>query len=184
MNVIGLDPGFASLGWGVVELTPRVVLINAGCIRTKKSQRKVLATDDNVRRIRELYRVLDPVFTQYEPRAIATESMSWPRSSSVCAKLGMSWGLSIAIAERYDLPLVSVSPMDLKTALTGDGTASKAEVRAAVLATPGFHRLAGLLDKAKFPPSQYEHPTDAVAAVLATQTTDIMRTIRQLGGTR
>ena len=183
MNVIGIDIGFASLGWGIVELGRNDVrIVDAGCIRTKPSQKKrnVLAASDNIRRVRELDTGLVKVFERYEPRAFAAESMSWPRSSSVCAKLGMAWGVVLSLANARRLPIVIATPMEIKTALTGNGSASKEAVRQAVLDRRGFMRLAGMLDKA-LPKGQHEHPVDATAAIITTLESDVMLTIRQLG---
>ena len=183
MNVLGIDTGFASYGWGIVDLTTegeRVVA--AGCIRTKKSKRKVLITADNFRRGAEIERELERVIAVHDPKAIAIEAMSWPRSSSVVAKLGIAWGITIAVATRHDFPVVSSSPQELKKRLTGKASSSKEEMRAAVLKTTGCIRLAGMLAKV-LPASEHEHPIDAVAAVIAARDTDVMRTIRQLGRT-
>jgi len=178
MKALGLDPGFAFFGWGIVRLNPRLELVDAGCARTKKNKRKVLATDDNIVRGRELWRALDELWSNHHPVVIATESMSWPRNASVTGKMGIAWGILISFAERYELPVVAVSPQNMKKKLVGKNSASKAEVRKAVLATQGFVRLAGLLDKT-LPVTQHEHPIDAVGAVLTSLDTDVFRAFRR-----
>lgn len=183
MKVLGLDTGFAFFGWGVVDISASgEMAIAAGCIKTKKSTRKVLAFDDNFRRGRELYDGLSLVIIKHEPKAIAVESMSWPRNAGVTAKLGIAWGVTIALATEFELPVVGVSPQELKRALTGSQKTTKAGMRDAVLEVPGFRRLAGMLAKV-LPRGQHEHPIDAIAAVIATRDTDVMRTIRKLGST-
>ncbi len=160
--LLGIDPGFASLGLARVELVgagERVARL--GVVRTAKSDRKrgVLASDDNVRRIVELAEAVESWITP-DVIAICTESQSWPRSSAVCGKLDLSWGVVGALASRHGLPVLQVSPQDLKRCLTGSKTASKAQVQSALTARYGPLEL----------PSQrtlHEHCCDALGAVVA-----------------
>lgn len=160
--LLGIDPGFASLGLARVELVgDGEHVAELGVVRTRKSDRKrgVRASDDNVRRIVELAEAVESWITP-DVIALCCESQSWPRSSAVTAKLGMSWGVVGALAARHGLPVLQATPQEIKQAVAGVATASKAEVQDALTARYGPLEL----------PSQrtlHEHCCDALGAVVA-----------------
>lgn len=162
VTLLGIDPGFAALGLAQVELVgsgERVAEL--GVVRTAKSNRKrgIRASDDNVRRIIELAQAVEP-WVAPDVIAICVESQSWPRSSAVCGKLGMAWGVVGALAARHQLPVLQASPKEIKRAVTGKATASKDAVQTALEARYGPLRL----------PEQrtlHEHACDALGAVAA-----------------
>lgn len=181
--ILGIDPGFASLGFAVLRLEaagPEVVTL--GVVRTKKSDKKqrVLAADDNIRRCREIARPLDSLMTfgtsGYVPRAlrdpgddravrlVCAEKMSFPRNASAAAKMAMSWGMIVANLEHYGLPLLQASPQDVKRRVTGSASASKEEVQAAL--KKRFGRGLGRMVKA-LPEGEHEHAFDALASAVA-----------------
>jgi len=178
--VLGLDPGFAALGLAAVDLTPGAERVHrAWVVRTEKAARKVevRASDDNVRRAREIAAELERAAVEWDPVALVAEAQSWPRNAGASAKVGIAWGLVAALAERHGLPLVQASPQDVKRATCGAKTASKAEVIAAI--------------EARFPdvvwPRQatlVEHAADAVAVVLACLDSPVLAMARRLGAGR
>jgi Holliday junction resolvasome RuvABC endonuclease subunit len=176
--VLGLDPGFASFGVAVVELLPdgeRVLALEV--LRTSKDQAKrhTLASDDNLRRAGELYRGLSMLMLSLRPAALAAESMSFPRSSSVAGKMCLSWGVVAALAGQFCLPLVQASPQTIKGAVVGDKSASKVDVESALLRRYGN----GIEDLVHVSEGQHEHAFDALAAVVACLDSDVMRMARK-----
>lgn len=176
MIVLGLDPGFAALGLAAVDLTPGAERVErAWVVRTEKAARKVevRASDDNVRRARQLAAELERAVVEWGPVALAAEAQSWPRNAGASAKVGIAWGVVAALAERHGLPLVQASPQDVKRAVAGAKTASKGEVAAAV--------------EARFPEVEWprqaslvEHAADAVAVVLACLDSPVLQLARRL----
>lgn len=81
--LLGIDPGFAALGLARVELLAAGErVLNLAVIRTEASaqKREVRASDDNLRRARELAAALDAQVTP-EVVALAVEAQSWPRNA-------------------------------------------------------------------------------------------------------
>lgn len=181
MRVLGIDPGFSSLGYALVDLkgTDEVVVEGLGCIRTEKSSKKgkVLASDDNTRRARELFRALLPLMEGVV--AICTESQSWPRNASSSAKVGMGWGVIAALSELMDVPILMASPQGLKRAVCGKATASKEEVQEAVDKRFGRDFGSELVDNG-LAKTYHEHPYDALGAVLACLDDEVLRIARRL----
>lgn len=177
--ILGIDPGLASFGVAVVELLPegeRVLALEV--IRTAKSAAKhdVLAACDNVRRARELAAALESIIRERCPVAIAAESMSFPRSSSVAGKMCLAWGVVSALAEEHGLPVVQASPQQVKAAVVGDKSASKLDVESALLRRYG-NAIEALVH---VPDGQREHAFDSLAAVVASLGSDVVRMARAM----
>lgn len=177
-RVLGLDPGFASLGWAVLDLgAPRI--LGLGVLRTQKESAKarLLAIEDNGRRCRELYRGLVEIIDAYRPGVIAAEAMSFPRSASVAAKVAMVWGLLFAVTEARGLPLQQATPQQVKRWATGSRSCSKDDVAFEVRrrCTNG-NASEALLDGV--PSGLHEHAWDAAAVALACADSDVVRAMR------
>lgn len=175
MMIVGIDTGLANCGFAVLDFadpaSPR--LVRVGCIQTTKETKKrnVLASSDNIRRGRELYRALSPVISG--AGILCVESISWPRNASAVGKMGLAWGVVAALAEEHGLAVAAASPQEIKKHMTNRKTASKAEIKTAVASI--FPSIDAELRRAGVPPSRHEHPVDAVAAVLTCRESDVVR---------
>jgi crossover junction endodeoxyribonuclease RuvC len=179
--ILGIDPGFANVGWALVELdggTHKETLMGMGLIETEKSSKKqkVLTSDDNYRRAREIARAV----RQLKPRAqvLCAESMSFPRNASAAAKVAMTWGVLADFCEVEDVPLLMASPKELKRAVCADASASKEQIQKALRVRFGT-RPEELLKESGIPPSSQEHPYDALAAVVACLDSEVLRLLRK-----
>lgn len=176
--VLGVDPGFASFGYSIVQLFPKSEeVLSVNVIRTKKSvkKQKVLVADDNFRRARAIAAILMEVISTHMPAAIAAEGMSFPRNASAAAKVAMAWGILAAVVEDLQLPLVQGTPQQIKKTLTGKTTASKEEVRDVLLERyPG--QFAAFMQST--PTGQWEHGFDSAAAVVTCLDSDVLRMAR------
>lgn len=183
--VLGLDPGFANIGYALVlfdaEQSERPVAM--GVFRTAKSSAKanVLASGDNLRRAREIYVFLRSLLRDgpHGPvRAICAETMSFPRSSSVAAKMSMCWGVVAALSAEFDLPVLQASPQGLKKQVSGKKTTSKTGVQKALDKRFGAANLRALVQD--LPASVLEHPYDALGAVVACEDSEVLRLARRM----
>lgn len=183
--VLGIDPGFANCGYAQVALEGDGTLrpLNMGVFETDKSsaKRNVLASDDNVRRAREIYRFLRVLLRDGSVGpvcAICAETMSFPRSSSVAAKMAMCWGVVAALSEEFDIPILQTTPQGLKLAVCGNKSASKEEVQQALEKRFGEKLLTDLVKETT--PSKQEHPFDALGAVVACSSSEVLRLARRM----
>lgn len=172
MIALGLDPGFKSLGWAHVRIDRRSEMIaDLGLLESEK--RGGRATDDNVRRTREIARALSPLFEGVD--VVCCEAMSFPRSASVAAKMALAWGVIVCLAEARELPIVQVTPQALKIAVCGDKTAPKE----AVLSSLSRRYPELLIHLEPLRRTAHEHPTDAVGAVVASLPSELVRGLRR-----
>ncbi len=174
MNALGLDGGFANLGFGVADYRAREVL-HAGVIRTKKSDKKqhVFSSDDLYRRTEEIAGELIHIVSTYEVRIVTMESFSYPRSSMTAAQLGMSFGVVATITRMLGLPVAFLSPKQLKLNTAGSASASKQEVARAVIDHFGTDWAPDGVPEGKL-----EHMCDALASIIGAQNSPIMRALR------
>ena len=173
MRVLGIDPGFSSLGWAICEMFNRdLTASQCGVITTEKAKHLVQlrSSEDNIQRAQLIYHQLSKILSHNDIGLIATETMSWPRNAGVVAKMGIVWGVIASVSEQLSIPMLQASPIEIKKAVTGNGKASKEEMIASI--------------KTKFPslilPPQttlQEHCADAVGAVMACQRTQLMRIV-------
>lgn len=192
--VLGVDPGFASTGFALMRLGARPEddgVVRLGVIWTEPSakKRKVLAADDNARRGRELARALHALLEEplrgcplFVPGArvvlAAAEAMSYPRNAASAAKMAICWGVLLALLDRRALALAQASPQEVKRAVAGTKSAAKEQVRDALWERFGRSHLEHLLLHADVPGGEREHAYDALASIVASLDSDLVRALR------
>jgi crossover junction endodeoxyribonuclease RuvC len=121
--VLGIDPGTALTGYGVVEHerggAPR--LIECGVIRT--SPRTALAL-----RLREIYQGVDGLFERHLPAAVSVEGIFFGKNARSAMVLGHARGVVLLAAALRDLDVAEYSPAEVKSAIVGTGRATKDQI--------------------------------------------------------
>ena len=127
MIVIGVDPGTAATGYGVVRggEPGGPTLIECGVIRT--SPRTTLA-----RRVAEIFDALLEVIDRHKPDAMAVEAVFYARNVRTTVVLGHARGVILLAGERAGLTVHEYAPKVIKKAVVGTGSATKAQVQAMV----------------------------------------------------
>ena len=121
--MLGIDPGYALMGWGVVEAEgSRMKLINHGCIETKAGvpmQHRLRALQLGVRDLLSIYR----------PDDVAFEELFFARNVTTALMVGAARGAAIIAAAEYTENLYEYTPMQIKQAITGYGKADKKQIQ-------------------------------------------------------
>ena len=121
--ILGIDPGYALMGWGVVESGgSRMRLINYGCIETK-------AGVPMQNRLRALQLGVRDLLTMYKPDDVAFEELFLARNVTTALMVGAARGAAIIAAAEYTDNLYEYTPMQIKQAVTGNGRADKKAVQ-------------------------------------------------------
>lgn len=125
--MLGIDPGTAICGWGVVELTRggRLLAHGYGAITTspKASMPARLLT---------LADGLEGVIGEHSPEAMGVERLYFGRNVTTAIPVGQARGVVLLTAARHGLEVVERTPGEVKQAVTGYGKATKAQVIAMV----------------------------------------------------
>ncbi len=133
MIVLGIDPGLANTGFGVVAREGgRLVALDGGTIETASG----LATE---RRLTAVHARLGELLEQYPCDAMALERLYFGQNAQSAFEVGHARGAAMLAAGERDVPCFSYTPQQVKAAVCGGGRASKQQVSrmvAAQLALP------------------------------------------------
>ena len=122
MVVLGVDPGSLNTGYGVVSQSSGVLsVLVCGVIRLNPRR-------THAERIGEIYRELEAVIDDFKPERVALETAFLSRNVQSALKLGQVRGAVIALAMNQHLELHEYAPREVKSAITGRGSASKEQV--------------------------------------------------------
>jgi len=123
VTVLGIDPGTAVTGYGVVSRDEqgRVTLLECGVIRTSSSQ----PLPD---RIREIFQGIEEVIERLHPTAVAVEDVFQGKNVRSALTLGHARGAILLAAALRDLAIAEYSPREIKSAVVGTGGATKDQV--------------------------------------------------------
>ncbi|MES2125350.1 MAG: crossover junction endodeoxyribonuclease RuvC [Gemmatimonadota bacterium] len=125
--MLGIDPGTAVMGFGVVSgRTGGVVrLVECGVLRTRASE----ALPD---RLAAIFGAVTELLQRHRPDAVAVEGLFHGRNARSALVLGHARGVILLAAAHGGLAPAEISPAEVKRAVTGTGAASKAQVAAMV----------------------------------------------------
>jgi crossover junction endodeoxyribonuclease RuvC len=148
-RIIGIDPGLASSGWGIVDFDGRRLrYIAHGCIGTK-------ADLPRAERLFFIYRTMRDVLETYRPAESAVEILYFARNVSSALPVAEARGvLSMALAEQ-GIPVREFTPNMIKQAVLGRGAAEKSQIQEMVRIILG-------LDSVPSP----DHAADALGAAI------------------
>jgi crossover junction endodeoxyribonuclease RuvC len=146
---LGIDPGTAVCGFGVVALDGgSLQMLDAGCIRTPSN-----ATDGE--RLSQLHEALQGLIAEHRPARIGIERLFFQRNVQTAMAVGQARGVALLAAAAAAVPIDEPTPNEVKQAVCGNGAADKAQVADMVQRLLGVD-LAGVPDDA----------TDALAVAI------------------
>jgi crossover junction endodeoxyribonuclease RuvC len=122
--VLGVDPGAATTGYGVVARSGggAVSLIECGVVRTD-------AGTPLPDRLRQIHDGLAEVLTRHRIEAMAVEGVFYAKNARTSLILGHARGAILLAATLRDLPVFEYSPAEVKNAVVGTGRATKEQVQ-------------------------------------------------------
>lgn len=123
MVIVGVDPGFAIVGWSVVDLLKgQSVMKDYGCLYTDRNL--ALAS-----RLEQIYLGLQSIMREYSPDAIALEELFFHTNAKTVIDVGQARGVILLAAQHFGIPAFEYTPLQVKIALTGYGRAEKSQMQ-------------------------------------------------------
>ena len=123
MRVLGLDPGTATVGYGVVDGDDgRLTAVAHGVITTSPK-------DEPAHRLQQIYEQLTALIEQYKPDSAAVEQLFFGRNITTAISVGQSRGVLLLALANAGLPIGEYSPPKIKEAVSGYGNADKSQVQ-------------------------------------------------------
>lgn len=124
--ILGIDPGLATTGWGVIEKTPASLrLLAFGAIETPAKQ-------DLPRRLLRIHAELSRLIDAYRPGIVAIEELYFAKFAVSIAATAQARGAILLTVANKGLDLVEYNPRAVKMAMTGFGSASKEQMQSMV----------------------------------------------------
>lgn len=122
MTILGVDPGYARVGWAIVKSDKQKVISNKfGCIETSKNT----ASDE---RLVDVYKQVCALIKKYQPDVLAIEELFFTTNAKTAFKVGEARGVIILAGALQEIPVFSYTPLQIKIAVAGYGRADKSQV--------------------------------------------------------
>ena len=123
MRVLGIDPGYAIVGWGVVEYAGnRFAPIAYGAVCTDKDT-------PFEQRLIEIYDGIKDICTRYQPEALSIEKLYYQHNQTTVIGVAEARGVILLAAAQCGVPIYEYTPMQVKQAVTGYGKAVKKQIQ-------------------------------------------------------
>jgi crossover junction endodeoxyribonuclease RuvC len=124
MRILGLDPGTATVGYGVIDdVDGEAVVVSYGAITTRPKD------GDAARRLQIIFEKLNDLLVEFRPDAVAVEKLFFGKNITTAIKVGQARGVLLLALANAGLPISEYSPPEIKEAVSGYGNASKQQVQ-------------------------------------------------------
>ena len=150
MIILGIDPGYATMGYGIIEKLKNgnIIPVDYGVVVTPKDESFPV-------RLAMLEEGLNKIYAKYKPEEIAVEELFFTKNITTGIPVAHARGVILVSAVKYCGKLYEYTPMQIKQALTGYGKADKVQM---------MHVVTSLLHLNKIP--RPDDAADALAVAL------------------
>lgn len=157
-TILGIDPGYDRIGWCILEQEGSTQKICAsGCIETNR-QTEILS------RFQEMQDALEDIVATYHPSACALENLFFEKNVKTAMRVSEARGIIIGVLLRHRVSIAEYTPLQIKSALTGNGSATKADIA----------RMVALLTKDP-KRKRLDDELDAIAAAMCHRYSHVMK---------
>lgn len=134
MIILGIDPGYAIIGYGVIDTTKSNMVLDYGAITTPKE-------DSLPIRLEAIENSLKFLFDKFRPDVVAIEELFYFKNQKTVIQVAQARGVIILACQKYCGNIYEYTPLQIKQALTGQGRAEKAQVQYMVKAILGLNSI-------------------------------------------
>lgn len=123
MRVLGIDPGYAIVGWGVLEHEAgRFAPVDFGAVCTE-------AGEPFENRLQQVYEGVSQIIRTHKPQALAIEKLFYQHNQTTVIGVAEARGVILLAAAQAGIPIFEYTPMQVKQAVTGYGKATKKQMQ-------------------------------------------------------
>ncbi len=134
MTILGIDPGLAIVGWGVVEYrSSRFKTVAYGSLQTPAGMRTEA-------RLKAIYDGLHEIIERYRPESMAVEELFFNTNITTGIRVAEARGIILLCSEQHGIPVYEYTPLQVKQAVVGYGRAEKKQVIAMVSMLLGLEK--------------------------------------------
>ncbi len=122
MIIMGIDPGYAIIGWGIIRYERgRFIPVDFGAITTPAGM-------NFNRRLEIIYDDLSALLAKYRPDAVAVEKLYFQNNQKTAIDVAQARGVTMLAIHKSGTPVYEYTPLQVKSAVTGFGQAHKPQV--------------------------------------------------------
>lgn len=138
MIILGIDPGTATTGYGIIRSHPKkggeFEILEFGVITTKK-------TETDSARLATIVHDLAALIKKYKPDRAGIERLFFTNNQKTAMTVAQARGVALLTCEQAHLPIIEFTPLQVKSTLCGYGQAQKRQVQIMVQKTFGLKKL-------------------------------------------
>ncbi len=130
MKILGIDPGLARVGWGLIEKGnqgDQLKCLDYGLVETKKGQ-------DEAKRLQQIYQEICGIIKRSDSEIVAVENLYFFKNQKTAFPVSQAQGVIILAAVDQKKKIVRYTPLETKQAVTGYGRATKHQIQEMVKA--------------------------------------------------
>lgn len=132
MVILGIDPGIARMGWGLIEVKSAKLKVQSfGCFETSLKETMP-------ERLLAIHTFLQELLSENKPDVVSVEQLFFNTNAKTALIVGHARGIVLLAAAEKNLPVVEYTPLQVKMALTGYGRAEKSQVGNMIKAVLGL----------------------------------------------
>lgn len=122
MKILGIDPGIARTGWGIIKVqSAKRKVQNYGCIETSSDI-------DTSQRLKYLYDSIVAIVKRQKPDILAVEELFFNTNAKTAFIVGQARGVVLLASAKHNVSVAIYTPLQVKIAVTGYGRAEKAQI--------------------------------------------------------
>ena len=122
MRILGIDPGYAIVGYGIVDYAKnRFATVGYGAVTTK-------AKTPFETRLADIYNDILSIIDKYNPDELAIEKLYFNTNTTTAIDVAQAWGVIVLAAHQKGLKISEYTPLQVKQAVTGYARAEKHQV--------------------------------------------------------
>ena len=122
MLILGIDPGYAIIGWGLIRFERgKYIPVDFGAITTN-------AGVPFNRRLEQIYDQLNELLDTHHPDAVAVEKLYFQTNAKTAIDVAQARGVTMLALQQHGMPVFEYTPLQVKSAVTGFGQAQKPQV--------------------------------------------------------
>ena len=122
MLILGIDPGYAIIGWGLIRFERgKYIPVDFGAITTN-------AGVPFNRRLEQIYDQFNELLDTHHPDAVAVEKLYFQTNAKTAIDVAQARGVTMLALQKHGMPVYEYTPLQVKSAVTGFGQAQKPQV--------------------------------------------------------
>lgn len=131
MVILGIDPGYAIIGYGIIDTNKSNMVVDYGAITTPKE-------DSLPVRLQAIDESLKYLFDKFKPDVVAIEELFYFKNQKTVIQVAQARGVIVLACQKYCANIYEYTPLQIKQAITGHGRAEKGQVQYMVKAILGL----------------------------------------------